>query len=381
MSEKLSKLYEIRRNDTCWCGSGKKYKKCHMDREKAKKIPLSSIFEEQRKAFAKKMCLHPKAADKECKGNIVKAHTVQRIGLSKIAEKGHVYAFQGDASTFHSNAKEIHILVPRKIGIRNASTFTGFCAKHDNETFSPIEKHDFRFCPEHAFLLGYRSLCRELFAKKATLNMQDLFCTMDSGQPLEIQIQLQRLWRTYLAGAQAGHDDLLKIKTEYDKILEGKDFKRIRYYALIFDSYPEVLCDGGFWPEYNFVGHKIQDITNPDTEGIQFSLIATNKNGAAIFTWLNNKGVSEEFIKSLNSISDKNLPSTILRFVFEYFENTYIKPSWWENLSEATKTKLHHRMEMSDSTFMVHKSNCLIDDGLRVVNWKVIDRRTNSSIV
>jgi methionyl aminopeptidase len=24
------------RNDTCWCGSGKKYKRCHLDRDRLK---------------------------------------------------------------------------------------------------------------------------------------------------------------------------------------------------------------------------------------------------------------------------------------------------------------------------------------------------------
>lgn len=30
-------LAKWRRNDECWCGSGKKYKNCHMDKDRAKK--------------------------------------------------------------------------------------------------------------------------------------------------------------------------------------------------------------------------------------------------------------------------------------------------------------------------------------------------------
>lgn len=29
---------EVRRNDLCWCGSGKKYKKCHLKSDEAKRI-------------------------------------------------------------------------------------------------------------------------------------------------------------------------------------------------------------------------------------------------------------------------------------------------------------------------------------------------------
>jgi len=28
---------ELRRNDVCWCGSGKKYKKCHLDTDENKR--------------------------------------------------------------------------------------------------------------------------------------------------------------------------------------------------------------------------------------------------------------------------------------------------------------------------------------------------------
>jgi hypothetical protein len=28
---------ELRRNDPCWCGSGKKYKKCHLDKDEKEK--------------------------------------------------------------------------------------------------------------------------------------------------------------------------------------------------------------------------------------------------------------------------------------------------------------------------------------------------------
>jgi hypothetical protein len=352
-----------------------------MNRKTSEPVKISEILEKEQKAFGKKLCLHPKASNTGCDGGFVKAHTVQRMCLSKIAEKGHVYAFTSDANIFRSQAEKIHVLVPSKIGIKNASTFTGFCAKHDNEIFSPIEKHDFTCCPEHAFLLGYRSLCRELFAKKALLDMQDLFSTMDRGKPLEIQIPLQQFSSAIIAGAQAGHNDLLKIKTEYDRILEEKDFEKVRYYVLIFDSYPDVLCAGGFWPQYDFVGHKVQEPVAPDSEGMQFSLITTDKGGAAVFTWFKNKGISEEFIKSFNSISDLDISHAILRFVFEYFENTYIRPSWWENLSEESRTKLHHRMAMLDSLLTEHQPNCLIDDGLRVVNWRVVDRKMNFSII
>jgi hypothetical protein len=201
---------------------------------------------------------------------------------------------------------------------------------------------------------------------------------MDSGQPLEIQIPIQRFANAFLAGAKAGLDDLQKIKSTYDRILEHANFEQVRYYTLLFDTYPDILCSGGFWPEYDFKGSKVQNPITPDPDGIQFSLITTDKGGAAVFTWVKNRGISEKFIESLDSIPNSDLPHAIIRFVFEYFENTYLRPSWWENLSMDIRKKLHNRMAQN---VMIHNADCLIDDGLRTVNWRVNSRRTNFSIL
>ena len=86
------------RNKPCWCNSGLKYKSCHLNREKAAAPTLQDKLKNTRKFFGKKYCLHPNAGE-ECKGDIIKAHTVQRSGgLSKIARNGHVYTLNpGDA--------------------------------------------------------------------------------------------------------------------------------------------------------------------------------------------------------------------------------------------------------------------------------------------
>ncbi len=99
-------IYNIGRNDPCWCGSGKKYKKCHLNRDK---LPAPNIFEvvkSQRKFLNKKYCLHPNANVNTCSGGIIKAHTIQRSGgLDKIAKNGHVYGlgFHFDVADLDKN--------------------------------------------------------------------------------------------------------------------------------------------------------------------------------------------------------------------------------------------------------------------------------------
>ena|SRR2546422_4986942 len=124
------------RNDPCWCGSGKKYKKCHLNRDAAQRANPFSAAEQLRKTFQKKQCLHP-GAPNTCKGRIVRAHTVRRkADLTAIARDGHVYQGRADMGTLMRTKGRV---AARLIGVREASTFLGFCEKHDAETFAPLE--------------------------------------------------------------------------------------------------------------------------------------------------------------------------------------------------------------------------------------------------
>lgn len=76
------------RNDPCWCGSGQKFKRCHLGRESEERAKPWEVTTEFRKDFSKKLCSAPEILHDQCSGTIVAAHTVPRSGsLNKIAEK------------------------------------------------------------------------------------------------------------------------------------------------------------------------------------------------------------------------------------------------------------------------------------------------------
>ncbi len=155
---------KLGRNDQCWCGSGLKYKKCHMARERQEPVNIWEVAGEHNKLFGTKDCLAPDAMKVDCSGAIVKAHTVPRSGsLQQIARNGHVYSF---IPTLGNIIKGKGRLQPRLVHINVASTFTGFCSTHDDGIFSKIEKQAFVGSQEQCFLLAYRGLARELYTKK-----------------------------------------------------------------------------------------------------------------------------------------------------------------------------------------------------------------------
>jgi hypothetical protein len=102
-----------------------------------------------------KKCLDPTLL---CSSPAIRAHSIQNAtSLDLIAEENHVYEIGLDASSEPPKCSF------RRVGRKNASTFSGFCDHHDAEIFRPIElKPIHQGNAEQLFLLAYRSITREL---------------------------------------------------------------------------------------------------------------------------------------------------------------------------------------------------------------------------
>jgi hypothetical protein len=370
---------KIGRNEPCWCGSGLKYKKCHLGRLQMPKVPISEALEKLSEAYGAEYCLHP---DKQnCSGDIIRAHTIQRNGgLSKIARKNHVYSFFGNNPADINKNKGI--LAPKLTGLKKASTFTGFCGNHDDSVFAPIEKNPFVASQEHAFLLGYRAICRELFTKQAVSGLISFFRTLDQGRDVQSQFVLQNQIDRFSLGTSTGLQDVERCKSEYDKTLLSNDYSQVSYYIIRFANTPDVMCSAGQFPSVDFDGNRLQDLGDLNTklDHLTFSVIATDNGGAAVFSWLGNSPASVYLVKSLHMQSDSDLPHSLVRYVFEFFENAFFSPNWWDSLDETARNKIGQRFSLAANPFEKRRSDCLKDDGIRVVSWHISSRETNLSL-
>lgn len=390
-------MKKLGRNDPCWCGSGRKFKKCHLNRDRESAPTVQQLLLARKRIYSKRYCLHPNAGA-ECRGNIIKAHTIQRNGgLSRIAKDGHVYTFFPDHASMIKGGDS----AARLVGINNASTFTGFCGLHDNATFEPIEKQAFSPTEEHAFLLGYRAICKELFGKRAQLELIPISRENDKGQPLASQLEWQDLMNYWTIGVKHGIQVLDHHKSQYDNALQNKDYSEVRYYIIRLAEIPDLMCSGGIQPDNDFTGRQIQSLVNhrlqhnlassigmdmdaitQDTfstsetpEVLAFSVIGTDNGGAVIFTWMGESPICRQLVGSLDSLSDQEVPHAIVRFAFHYFENIFTSPSWWDNLDDKTQIKLLARQR--EGGLLDTNPKSLIDDGVRAVSWEVKARLTN----
>jgi len=348
-------------------------------REREGPIPTSEFLDMHRR-MPPKLCLHPDAGPSTCSGSPIRAHTVQEAGLRRIAEDGHVYTFHSDpAKAMAALIRHKGKIVAEKIGVNQSSTFTGFCSKHDAEIFAPIEQHPFRVCAEHTFLLAYRALCREFHAKLAMVQNRDNLAQLDRGKPAPRQRDFQKFVRELCSEDSSGYKDAKALKECYDDILRRKDFADVRYYVIRFDTCPDILCSGGKFPSVDFAGRTLQDLgdLSVELEGIYLNIITADTGGAAVFSWVEQNGASQRFIESLASLGDDDIPHALVRFVFEFLENKYWRISWWDSLRQSHRDQLERRTAVAVDLMQQRSRDCLADDGLRLVNWKVVGKESN----
>ena len=67
-------MAKIGRNEPCWCGSGKKYKKCHYLRSDEIAHPIGRLLAEIKSKTAHKECLHPESGKGQCSKKVIEEH-------------------------------------------------------------------------------------------------------------------------------------------------------------------------------------------------------------------------------------------------------------------------------------------------------------------
>ena len=340
------------------------------------KLPYRFDFEKylskQKQLNQKGRCLHYNGSHR-CK-EIISAHSIQKNqSLEAIAQNGHVYVLSGDIGTLKKNKGR---LAYRKCGIRRVSTFLGFCKKHDNELFEPIDNLPLLPTDEQVFLYAYRSLCRELFVKE---NSFDLVASQLKG--ITEEGVLKDLWLDTRNGIEFGLKNLRIHKRNYDVSLKEKRYSDINYVLFISRQKPFIAFSGLFYPEFDFMGRKLQDLGNNQgkLDLITFCTAPVTTGWGVLFAWnrLSSK-VCVEFMKSLATMlyEGERLGNLILRLVFSNCENHAISPRWWESLSANAKEEITKRVTSMANIFLPTKPTYLMHGLEEIRPWtfeRVID--------
>lgn len=331
------------RNKLCWCLSGKKYKKCHSGREGQEKINAYEFEQKMLDELRKGYCSHPAPSpDSPCSTTITKAHTVQKKGgLTAIAEAGHVLTVKPIMKEMIKTGGNPQ---PRRIGVKLASVFPGFCSNHDSALFKPIEGKSLTLNTETSFLFSYRAVAYERFSKEAehrnTLNMREA----DRGMPFWKQAAIQSTLYDLLAGVELGKRDVKRLKDQFDQQLISGSHNDFHFVAIRFDSILPIVACGAFHPEFDLNGIRLQQLGQDSFELDFVTLTVTTfeETTIVVFGWIGpQKGPARALVDSFLAIKNSRKADAIVRLLFIHTDNLFLRQSWWAELPTSSQNALN----------------------------------------
>ena len=246
--------------------------------------------------------------------------------------------------------------------------------------FAPIEDKDFKSNEYNSYLLGYRALTREIYAKDSAIDFIPQMRELDRGRKIQEQIAIQEIFNQYQLGSEKGSSDLLHYKNTYDKASKSSDFSASNCYIINFSNFPNILYSGAIYPEYDFKGSVLQDILSPHRlQSISVNAISLPSGGAVVFQWMGESEVNTKLMTSLNSIPDDMKASVVTQFAFESFENLFVRADWWNNISKIQSNNLSSRV-MCGTPRQNHSPKCYINDRNNYYLWSNVKVSTNIEI-
>ena len=337
-------------------------------------IDISSFIKERKRNRLRGRCFHY-AAGVDC-SDYSMAHSIQKNKLlSEIAINGHVYGLSHDFGAIKRNSgRKLY----KKIGINEISTFLGFCNRHDNELFRPIDDHALIPTKEQVLLYGYRSLCKELFVKQNSID--NLITTLEGVENSAIRDMLLGM----VAGTYIGLKGLETHKSYYDETLKNSQFEEVKYVLFQSTNKPNIVFSGLIYPDYDFLGNHLQDLGAPDSklEFIAYCSAWTERGWGFLFTWHSTSTtICEKFIDTLRkaAMQKGNYNDYLFRLAVGC-ENHAISPVWWECLPDESKKKIIDRFtEITD----IHAEidNTYLANGLEEISdWKFCEIISNIGI-
>lgn len=321
------------------------------------------------------------AKDSSC-NKIINAHSIQKSSLCRIAEDHKVYSY---VPMSHEQLKEIRLYNkanPRKLSISRVSTFKGFCGRHDNDLFKPIENTPVIPTLDQSVRLMLRTVARHCYD---TNQAPEIINAIETGErPKEFQKARDKdKSAAEIEGANFSRKWTQSILTHMLNILYSKSFDQVRTLFLRTDKIPDVMCCG-LIPlfhdphEQNLPGEESGTLKNRKIPLLSITMSSDTLGGYVHFAWLKGSQIIENFIKKLHSYNfDLN---RLTKMIFTYLYNFVFRISWWDNLSVIhQKTLMELRSYsiqlMHDSQEFKKRTRPLLEKNQQYHSYSIMDVR------
>jgi len=314
----------------------------------AKKDPvkeyLKHFFEQLKKEYHR--CYYP---GEECTQMPCSSHSIQnRRILETLSQDGHVIMPQ---VTMDRDGLKIGFI---RTGVGKASTFTGLCARHDNELFRLVDdcEIDFRNT-EQLFLLSYRSVLKGLHAcERAAVDMAASY-----SKALQLGfIESPTDTIEQLLSAQ----QFRKFKSTFDELYMSKQWDGVRHKQFALDAQrPTIAASSVFPPDV------IIDVTKLPTD-VAVNIFPIRDKTHIIFSYLRaNESQAQKLFGHLDFADKYLLRYEISKLILSRCENFVLSPQIYNTYSERQRETIKNfimQCHLNPGIIVDHPDLCLFPD-------------------
>jgi hypothetical protein len=306
--------------------------------------------------------MHPHASAAVCEGPVVDSHTIQRKGpLEKITSaNNHVSRLE------YSPSEETFIV--KEIGWKKASTFPGYCGKHDSQIFAALERTSFSGSHEQCVLQAYRNTCNELYKKRALIESLELQRDLiDRGCGIDEQINWQLSVNQNIAGQTKSMLEIQELWRKFEDAVTNKQYDRFSSKCYLFEGDLCLASSGTLHAEFDFKGTRYSSMWDlaESAEMLSHSIMANEKGGAIVFTWLSEERIPQSIVSSFDDIADEDKADIFAQYCFLNSENTYFLKRWWDDLDPLLKEQLKKY-----AAALYYEGGAFIPNRSRLLNWQ-----------
>lgn len=295
--------------------------------EKERIIKFGKFYSEITKKCRFSDCLYPDS--KNCSNKVITSHSIQSALLKKISVNGRVISFDIRKTLYTNEFGEI--------GIKSASTFTGFCNYHDTVIFSEIENKDYEESENQNFLYAFRACIREYVKKKESVchinNLLEKFKSSSYSTNLEIIKKMSMIGLNDLSSySDLFFKEIIKEKSQNFNIIKTFTFE-LSYEALI-------VVNSVFTISYDFQGNLINDLT--DTSKIPapvfLNIFPQNKKTFILLSWFEyGDGIYNAIKKDIERLSDYEKEFFFTNLILCHCENFFMSPQKYNKIGKKAK--------------------------------------------
>ncbi len=289
-----------------------------------------------------KMCFFYDSSD--CSDDIILAHSLQKNGVLDLIEgeidsNMIVYSFQKMSTNAFGQYTGFE-----KIGKGVASTFFGFCGKHDTLIFNPIENNAVEISKnEHKFLLCYRALAREYHRK-----MEQMKSYINSDVFKSALSEKDRL--SAIKGSETAKNELENHKTFFNSLLKDQNYDELRYFFHVVNYCVPIACSTIISPKF-YLNNELFNFAESEEEEyeqIYLTILPTKDQTIILYACRPDQIKSMRFIDDLEELEINDLEHVTCSLMIYEVENAFLSPEIYEMLDEKEKIRLIEAIEISD---------------------------------